>query len=154
MMPAFLPRLLAWSLAAILLAGIAGPVRTGTPERNEHVRCDASLSASSFRRGASGEIRMLLTPEAGIHVNGSPPPEVILAPGSVATVEGSVGLTPDSAGYLRPGAPVVQRIAIPGNAPRGKHHLRGTLTYYYCSDTEGWCMQFRQQFELRLTIIR
>jgi hypothetical protein len=127
---------------------------SGTPAANEHVACRATLSALSFRSGDTGEIRVILTPASGIHVNGSPAPHVRLAPGSVAAATGGTEAGVAANGYLDSGSTIVQRFAIRRNAPAGTHVLRGTLTYYYCSDAEGWCMRRSQELELSLTITR
>lgn len=138
-------------LSAMLFCTVA---RSRTPAANEYVACRATLSAPSFRSGDTGEIRVALTPASGIHLNGSPMPEVRLARGSVAAVTGKTGAAVNAKGYLEPGSTVVQRFTIRKDASRGTHLMRATLTYYYCSDTEGWCMRFHQELELSLKITR
>ena len=124
----------------------------GTPEENEHVSCTATLSAPSFRRGDTAAIRVVLTPARGIHLNGSPLPSLRLDPGSVVLARGGAEAAVGAQGYLE--SDVVQHVTIRKDAPRGKNVLRGTVTYYYCSDTEGWCMRYKQALELSLTITR
>jgi hypothetical protein len=141
-------------LGLIATALVCATSLAGTPGDTEHVACRASLSASTFRRGDTGEIRIVLTPAAGIHVNGSPLPSLRLAPGAVAVAQGAVDAAVNARGYLTGDSTVVQRIGIRKDAPRGTHVLRGTITYYYCSDTEGWCMRSQQALELSLTITR
>jgi hypothetical protein len=136
-------------LAAALLCAAAC---AGTPVENEHVSCTAALSAPSFRRGDTAAIRVVLTPARGIHLNGSPLPSLRFDPGSVVLARGGAEAAVGVNGYLE--SDVVQHVTIRKDAPRGKHVLRGTLTYYYCSDTEGWCTRYQQALELTLTITR
>jgi hypothetical protein len=138
-------------LAAALLCAAA---HAGTPEGNNHVTCTATLSARSFRGGDTAAIRVVLKPAPGIHVNGSPLPSLRLAPGSVAVAHGSAEAAVNASGYLVADSAVIQRVSIRKDAPRGTHVLRGSVTYYFCSDTEGWCMRDQQPLELSLTITR
>ena len=34
----------------------------------------------------------------------------------------------------------------------GSSGISGTLTYYYCSDSEGWCRREKKQFTVAVTV--
>jgi hypothetical protein len=52
--------------------------------------------------------------------------------------------------YLDPSKAIVQRFTVDTPPRSGPVTLKGILTYYYCSDAEGWCSRFRQPFTVTL----
>ena len=49
---------------------------------------------------------------------------------------------------------VKQQFQLSPGAPHGPVTLKGTLTYYFCSDKEGWCSKYKQPVEIALTVRR
>ena len=92
-------------------------------------------------------------PVEGIHINLQPALSFSLDSASLATLSGGLAL-PKGGPYLNTSAPVMQRFTISGKARPGRLMLKGTLTYFYCSDKEGWCSRFKQPVEIALTVRR
>ena len=40
------------------------------------------------------------------------------------------------------------------DAPIGKHIIKGTCTYFYCSKKESWCSRFTYPFEINLEVVK
>ena len=141
------------ALVAIILSSHLLAV-AGDSSSNEYVRFDARLSKVTLAPGARAKIIFTLTPAEGIHINAEPPPAFTLDSMSIATLVGAPSMEKDNRGYLAKDAPLRQSLVIAKNTATGPGSLRGELVYYYCSDTQGWCMRYRQPVELTLTIGR
>lgn len=124
----------------------------GDPPENKYVRVVMALADSTYVPGGHGNVRITLTPAEGIHINADPAPEFAIDSGGVAVTVGQVQLKTERDAKLASGEPMVQEIAIVPGAPPGGHAVRGTFTYYYCSDSEGWCMRYRQAIALTVIV--
>jgi hypothetical protein len=97
--------------------------------------------------GADAAIAVMLEPQAaGIVVNEKPAPRLSLDPLQTVLVDrqtpraaGGGEIDPSQARHLDPSVPVRFVVAIAPGTPRGTHTVRGTVTFFYCSKTEGWC---------------
>ena len=142
------------TLLATILAVV--PLRAGSPQRisgNKSVTVEIALKKTSLAPGASGEMAFTFAPVAGIHVNLKPPPEFTLDSSSLAALSGRLVL-PKGTEYLKPSASVTQRFQLSPNAKPGPATLNGTLTYYFCSDKDGWCSKYKQPVAIALTVRR
>ena len=120
---------------------------------NQYVQVEVTVSARTMKAGESGELRIAFTPAAGIHVNTTPAVEFRIDSSSAFVMKGKPTQERDAiTGFLSTTAPVRQLFGIAEGTGSGLHALRGTVVYYYCSDSEGWCMRFRQRVELPITI--
>ncbi len=120
---------------------------------NRHVKFSLALSRENVQRGGTGEILITLRPEKGIHVNLQPAIELRLDSLPGVTLSGALQLRKlDTANYLDPSKPIRQTFAIAKQRPPGAVTMRGLLTYYYCSDAEGWCSRFKQPIAVTLTV--
>ena len=122
---------------------------------NSYVKLEVKLSRETAKPGGSGEIRITFAPVEGIHVNADPPVEFRFDSTSEVVLQGTPRLVVDKrTGYLSTAAQVKQGFLVPRTVKPGTQQLKGVITYYYCSDTEGWCTKFTQPVELSLTIIK
>lgn len=144
------PVSLLFALLFICFHGTAGI--PGDPPSNQYVKVAAALVDSTLSPGGRGEILITLKPIEGIHINADPAPEFSVDSGSVAKAIGAPRGKKDDRGYLSVGEPVRQEIVIAPMAAPGEHHVRGLFIYYYCSDTEGWCMRYRQAVALTVIV--
>jgi hypothetical protein len=111
------------------------------------------LSRETFKPGETGEITITIAPSEGFHVNANPPVELRLEGEKKVLLKGSLSqVTDKSNGYLSTRSPIRQSIYVPSTTKPGFHVLKGTVTYYYCSDAEGWCQRFRQAITLSFTV--
>jgi hypothetical protein len=144
--------MLVFSLFAVLLPLVVPASTPAVLERRE-VRCDIHLASSALKPGATGEIVLMFSPEEGIHINTDPAIAFTFDSSSSIRFVGITSL-PKAAktGYLDPSKPVRCTFVVNKSTKRGKHTLKGTVQYYFCSDTEGWCNRFSQPIELTFTV--
>ena len=138
--------------AIFLLVGFAKlPAGTSTP--NEYVRLEVRPAMQSLRPGASGVIEFYFAPVDGIHINADPPVQFILDPGTALTLQGKTVVTTDAkTGYLSAGTPVKQAVTLGEGTRPGELKVRGTLVYFFCSDSEGWCNRQKEPVEFILLV--
>ena len=94
------------------------------------------------RAGAPAAVEVRFAPaDPDVHVNRFPPPRLELEP-----LQGVLKLSPapaakpapEGAKYLGPAEPY--RFPVVANGPAaGAQTVKGTVTYFYCSQREGWC---------------
>ena len=120
---------------------------------NDSVDLQVSLERSKIPAGSHTYILFQLTPVEGVHLTAEPPVEFKIDSGTVAKTVGKPRGVKDG-DNLSPADPVRQEIVIAPKAPDGKYTIKGTLTYYYCSDAEGTCMRYRQPVTLTLNVGR
>ena len=95
---------------------------------------------------------ILIKPKKGIHINLDPPIEIELEK-SIAS-KGKIEIPKlKKEGYLNPEKPLKQNLTLKKNITPGMHTLKGKLNYFYCSDSEGWCSRFTQDFQLNIKVI-
>ncbi len=139
-------------ISTILLSTIT--VKSGNNNKiNEYVQVDILTDKKIFKAGTFGEIIIKFKPKNGIHINLDPPISINLdSQASVRASGKSFFKKEDETEYLDVSKPVKQKFFIPRNITSGKHKIKGMLTYFYCSNTEGWCSRFKQPFELDIRI--
>jgi hypothetical protein len=109
-------------------------------------RVDVSAAYVPASKGASASIAVTIEPQdPAVHVNESPGPRLKLDASQAVLLDKQAparvtGADPAAeARYLDPMVPVFFPVAVQPGAPRGSHSVKGTVTYYFCSKTEGWC---------------
>ncbi len=127
----------------------------GDEKQNPHVKVEVSIEPDTLKSGASGEIRIQFHPTEGIHVNATPPTELTLSDGSSLTLIGKPSAPTDStSGYLDVVKPITYTFAVSSSAQPGTAGVNGTLVYYFCSDEEGWCLRWKDDVSLTVSITR
>lgn len=140
-------------LMCILLTVGSGDDRTTT--ENKYVHVGITLGDSTVAAVGKGSILITFNPADGIHVNADPPVEVAIEPNDVVTLDGDPDVTTDKeTGFLSTSSPVIQRFLVSGSAAPGHYSLKGTIVYYFCSDTQGWCTKFKQPVTLTLVVAK
>ncbi len=117
------------------------------------VKCDIHLTASTLKPGSKGEIDVSFAPAEGIHVNTDPAVEFEFEKDSLISFTGVTSM-PKSAktGVLDTKRPIRYSFTLDRKIPKGKHTLKGTLRYFFCSDAEGWCNRSSQPILLTFTV--
>jgi hypothetical protein len=148
--------MISWrSVAGLVVALAAGfsSRATGCVLEDQHdVRTSVTLSRDSIVAGSKGGILVTFAPDDGIHINIDPEPEIRLDSLAPAHLTGPPVFSATSSGFLNTDAPVNFAILVNPDAPEGTQNLKGICIYYYCSDTEKWCVRARQPFELTLQV--
>lgn len=143
------------SLAVLAALAACAPSPAGAQEKGPetHVAIAASMSRDTLAPGGAAEVRFTFSPKKGYHVNAVPPMAVAFDSTSPAKMGGKIVIPADTTtGYLKSSMPVRQPITLAGSAPKGRTALKGVLTYYYCSDAEGWCRKENLPFAVPVTV--
>jgi hypothetical protein len=141
------------TILLLVLPELAG--QKGGVQENAHVRFEIRLASTTIPRGGTGEIILYLTPNEGIHINTDPAMEFEFKKQSYVHFLGITSLPKNSkTGYLNADQPIKYSFALDKNISKGKHSIRGSVRYFFCSDTEGWCNRFVQPIDLRYTVTR
>jgi hypothetical protein len=120
---------------------------------NDYVRLEVQPPSKAIRPGASAVVELHFTPVDGIHINVDPPVEFALDSAAAITLKGKPVMTKDSGtGYLSTAAPVKQTVVLGKNIQAGKFAVKGTVTYFFCSENEGWCNRQKQPVEFTILV--
>ncbi len=140
------------AIALILLCSAFAPgddAQTSNPD----VKVWAHLSRQTYKPGETGEITITLSPAEGYHINANPAVEIALDKSAAVILKGEPSQVIDRAnGYLSSRSPVRQTFYVPSSTAAGSHLVKGTVTYFYCSDSEGWCRRYRQPVSFTFTL--
>ncbi len=147
-------KLMSAGLLCIAASVLPAPVSAGGNVDNPYVAVKAALLSDSVRIGEPVNLLLSFTPARGIHVTGKPAVAFVLDSSFSASLLGPPDRVVDSAtGYLSLASPVRQQIALGRDMRPGPHMLKGVVSYFFCSEREGWCRRFRQHVELPLVVI-
>jgi hypothetical protein len=139
---------------SLLLAAAAG-----LPGSEQHVDVLASFVPAS-QKGARPAIAVSLVPKTpDIRVNEVPAPRIKLDPDQAilvheppAKASSPPSFDPADAKYLDPNVPVRFNVELAGDAPKGIHTVKATVTYFYCSKRQGWCRKGTEKVELTVKV--
>ena len=141
---------LVFSLLASVSTGIAGEA---APRPNAFVSCTVSIRPASLKPGSTGTLLISLTPKKGIRVNLKPQPTVVIDSSDVVVSSARRDL-PKAKEYLDTSKPIKHSFTLSRDVREGPAAITGTLTYYYCSDTEGWCSKFTLPIDQKITVVK
>lgn len=141
-------------LAMLLAAGASALVQSG----REHVGLSAAFEAAA-QPGAPAWVTVQFLPlDPAVHVNVEPAPRLSLpeqqdllsepptpVPARV-TAEGLLGR------YVDPNVPVRFAVALSPRAARGRHIVRASITYFYCSASAGWCRRASDDVDVSVNV--
>jgi hypothetical protein len=136
-------------IAAVLLAGALDLV---TPA-DERVRVSATFVAATGKAPAAVAVSFD-SRDADIHVDREPAPRLelesqdVLRTARVAPVRRVAG----PGRYLQPDEPVVFKVALAPGTARGSRPVRASVTYFYCSEREGWCRKGIADVDVLVTV--
>ncbi len=140
-----------FSLCGLLAPAGISPVNA--QDEDDHLKISVEIAADTLAAGTASELLVTFRPKKGFHVNAVPPVGLELDSGVVATLADSVIVPRDTAtGYMDTRGTVRQRFTLLGSAAAGRTELSGTLTYYYCSDEEGWCRRVKMPFSRNVVV--
>ena len=138
------------SLLIVSLHVISGP---GTPGENTYVRFSATLKHGSQAGRPAGALLFNLRPRKGIHVNLDPPISVTFDSTAPAKAAGKLEVPRmEKLPYLDTSKAIIQRFTLRRQSKPAPVTLKGVLTYFYCSDAEGWCSKFKQPFAVTVPV--
>ncbi|MEW6061108.1 MAG: hypothetical protein AB1600_04110 [Bacteroidota bacterium] len=120
---------------------------------NNHVKVEIH-SPAHIPLTKNGILKFFLTPNDGIHINTEPMFELTLDKSSNFELAGNPRFSKNEKGYLDFTKPIEYTVKAKNGVQPGKHSLKATLYYFYCSDQEGWCNRFSQPVDLTITVTR
>ena len=135
--------------AALLVVSARANSHPEPGGENNYVSFNASVKQGAR---ATGSLLFRLSPRKGIHINLDPPMSVSFDSGAPVKPAGKLevprmGKFP----YLDTARAITQPFTLSIHSAEGRTKppsvtLKGILTYFYCSDAEGWCSRCRQPF--------
>jgi len=130
-----------------------GPSDGDPAKENKFAKVDVTLADAAVQPGGKGTIFVSFIPIDGIHINADPPITMKLEKNPFISLQGKPEISTDKeSGFLSTSTPVEQGFYVSKKARSGEHIIKGTIVYYFCSDTEGWCTKFAQRITLKLNI--
>ena len=142
-------RLAAAVLALVPAAGLA---------TDEHFNVSAAYVPPA-KAGAPGAVAVaVLSADPDVRINQEPAPRLKLDPGQNVLVDrqpAAAARKAESAGepkYLDTTLPVNFPVSLNPKAPKGEQMVKGTVTYFYCSKTEGWCRKGTADVEIPVSV--
>lgn len=136
-----------------LLVGLY-EANAGVLSPNDYVRLEVRSVPGTMRPGSNGIIELRFLPAHGIHINIDPPVSFSLDSTDGLNLKGKTVMTADSGtGYLLTSVPVTQAVTLDREIAPGRRTMRGTVTYFYCSDAEGWCNRQKEPAEFTILVI-
>ncbi len=132
-----LPRLTA-GIAVVSLSFLITHSRVAP---DSDTRAEVRLLNSRVAPGDTTQLLVTFRLGEGIHINAEPPVdiEIIMTDSVVTTIGNPIQPGALESGVLDLTTPVRQVIHVPGTKPEGPVPLRVVVSYFYCSDVEGWC---------------
>ena len=126
-----------------------------TTSDNKYVQVSFSLRERQLRAGSNGLLLINLQPKKGIHVNLEPPPSVTFDTTDVLSAAGKLDVPKsEKTKFLDGSRAMKQPFTLSRKLKPGPVTLTGSLTYFYCSDAEGWCSRFKQPVELTINVMK
>jgi hypothetical protein len=105
------------------------------------------------RAGAPAAVEVRFTPaDPEVHVNLFPPPRLDLEPmQEVLKVAPAPAAKPTSKKYLGPAEPYRFPVVAKAVSPTAQT-VKGVVTYFYCSQREGWCRKGSNPVEVAVKL--
>ena len=137
--------------AILFLLAVPAVFAEGSPA-NDVVRLETRPD-STMHPGTEGTLEFHFIPAEGIHINVDPPVAFSLDSVSYLTLNGKPSMTKDrNTGYLSTTDPVRQTVRLDKKAAPGMLTVKGIVTYFFCSETEGWCNKQREPVEFTIKV--
>jgi hypothetical protein len=140
-------------------------INTASASVDGEVKIIAKAVKDTVRVGKEIRLIFQIQPKEGLHINIEPAIKLALIDAKNFTLAAEK-FVPDSAsktvttkdGYKifdpKSAQPVTFAVKVEKSAKPGRYPLKAKLTYYYCSDAEGWCSLAKQEFVFNLLIVK
>ncbi len=130
-------------------------VNSSATSDDDYVKVDIKVSPKQLKANSQGELVIRLKPRSGIHINLEPPIQLTLEESqSIVLLPKQPKPSRTQAGYLYTKKPVRYRFKVAGAATAVTTVIKGKLTYFYCSDEEGWCRMATEDVQVSVMIAR
>lgn len=120
---------------------------------NEFVDVKLSLKQKVVKPGSTCDLLIRFKPKQGIHINFEPPISVKFDSTTYLNkIDKLIIPRKPKQEYLDTKQELVQKFSIANDTPTGDIVLKGTLIYFYCSGSDGWCSRYKHPFEVSVKI--
>ncbi len=109
--------------------------------------------------GGQAAVAVLFTPlDPDVRINQDPAPRLKLSLEQAvllqkpAAAPPAVPVEPGVARYLDTDTPIRFPIAMAPGASKGKQSVKASVSYFYCSKTEGWCRKGASEIEFPVVV--
>lgn len=120
-------------------------------DENEYVQVNYLIKPTELKPGGEAKLIINFQPTQGILINLKPPIKIEID-NKIAVLK-NVDLPKSKSGeYLDHNKPITQTIKLNRGLKPGKVTIKGNLTYFYCSEKEGWCTKAKQPIELNIIV--
>lgn len=134
-------------------------------QETEEVKISASAKKDTVRAGRETVLVFKMQPAEGFHINAEPPIKLALidtkdftlaAEKFAPTANAKTLTTADGYKIFDPKytQPVTFIVKVVKGLKPGKYPVKTKLTYYYCSDKDGFCSFKNQEFIFNLVILK
>jgi hypothetical protein len=132
---------------------------------SEYVKITANAANDTVRAGMEVRLLFHMQPQTGLHVNIEPAISLelinaknFLLPAKKYMPDSTIKILTTKDGYkiFDPSQPqpVAFAVKVEKGAKPGRYPLKTKLTYYYCSDAEGWCSFASEEFVINLVVVK
>ncbi|MDZ7364080.1 MAG: protein-disulfide reductase DsbD family protein [candidate division KSB1 bacterium] len=138
-----------------------------THARNDEDEVNITAKAVKDSVRAGGEIKLVfhMQPQEGFHVNVEPAIKLALLDAKNFSLKAEkfspdtntkTLTTEDGFKIFDPkhSQPVTFAVKVAKNVKPGKHPLKAKLTYYFCSDKDGYCSFKNQEFVFNVVVVK
>ncbi|MBA4312444.1 MAG: hypothetical protein C0417_07420 [Chlorobiaceae bacterium] len=143
------------SLVPILLLFVLTSVAFCADQKkiNEFVDVKVSLKQKEVKPGSTCDLLIRFKPKQGIHINFEPPISVKFdSTLYLNKVEKLIIPRKPKQEYFDHKQDLIQKFSITKDTPPGDIVLKGTLIYFYCSGSDGWCSRYKHPFEVSVKV--
>ncbi len=138
---------------------------THARNNEDEVKITAKAVKDSVRAGREIKLVFHMQPQEGFHVNVEPAIKLALLDAKSFTLAAEK-FTPDAKtktlttedGFKifdpKHSQPVTFAVKVAKNVKPGKYPLKAKLTYYFCSDKDGYCSFKNQEFVFNVVVVK
>ena len=148
-------RFIAITILSLLLLPDRSMAGDKPPAENEYVKFNIALKEKRLSPGSKGHLLISLKPKKGVQIPINPPMDVKLESSNAIISVGKLEIPKSKKKpYVESALPVKLSFTFSKTVQPGVVPIKGVLTYYYCSDAEGWCSKFKQPIELMINVVQ
>jgi hypothetical protein len=141
--------------ALLLIAGSAQTVGVGGGKgSNSAVQFSVATERKKLSPADVDTLLFTLHPKSGIHINLEPGLTISIDSSSGVSISGKPEIPVNAkTNFLQEDKPIRQAYRLPAHLSSDSIIVSGVMTYYYCSDAEGWCSRFKQPFSVKIRVL-
>ena len=142
-------------LISTLIFAILTTLSNGNEKKNEHVNVEIKFNKKQLKAGDTAQLTVKFIPKRGIYINANPPIDLKIDSSDTIIVKSKPEIpSSGKSDYFDVTKSIKQSFTLSKKLKTGTVSLRGTLTYFYCSNTDGWCRKYKHPIDMKIKIIK